>query len=51
MERRANEPHRAAAHDRVAALSPRQREVLVQIAAGKLNKQIAFELGLSERTV
>ena len=48
---RANEPRRAAAYERVAALRPRQREVLVQIAAGKLNKQIAFELGLSERTV
>ena len=33
------------------ALSRRQREVLVQLAAGKLNKQIAYELGLSERTV
>lgn len=48
---RANEARRAAAHDRIAALSRRQREVLVQIAAGKLNKQISFELGLSERTV
>jgi len=48
---RANEPRRAAAHDKVAALSPRQREVLVQIAAGKLNKQIAYDLGLTERTV
>ena len=48
---RANEPRRSAAHDKVAALSPRQREVLMQIAAGKLNKQIAYELSLSERTV
>jgi PAS domain S-box-containing protein len=48
---RAKDERRSAAHDRVAALSPRQREVLQQIAAGKLNKQIAFELGLSERTV
>lgn len=48
---RANEARREAAHDRVAALSPRQREVLMQIAAGKLNKQISFELGLSERTI
>ena len=48
---RANEARREAAHDRVAALSRRQREVLLHIAAGKLNKQIAFELGLSERTV
>ncbi len=48
---RANEVRRESAHDRVAALSRRQREVLSHIAAGKLNKQIAYELGLSERTV
>ena len=48
---RANEARRETAHDRVAALSRRQREVLLLIAAGKLNKQIAYELGLSERTV
>ncbi len=48
---RANDIRRKAAHDRVTALSPRQREVLVHMAAGKLNKQIAYELGLSERTV
>ena len=48
---RANEARREAAFDRVQALSRRQREVLVQLAAGKLNKQIAYELGLSERTV
>ena len=48
---RANDARREAAHDRIAALSRRQREVLLQMAAGKLNKQIAFELGLSERTV
>lgn len=48
---RANDARRKAAHDRVTALSRRQREVLVQMAAGKLNKQIAYYLGLSERTV
>lgn len=48
---RANDVRREAAHDRVMALSRRQREVLLQLAAGKLNKQIAYELGLSERTV
>ena len=42
---------RRVAHDKVTALSGRQRAVLVQMAAGKLNKQIAWELGLSERTV
>lgn len=48
---RANDARREAAHDRIAALSSRQREVLLQMAAGKLNKQIAYEIGLSERTV
>lgn len=42
---------RAAARTRIDALSPRQREVIVEMAAGKLNKQIAFDLGLAERTV
>ena len=48
---RANDARRQAAYDRIAALSRRQREVLLQLAAGKLNKQIAYEMGLSERTV
>ena len=48
---RANDDRRQAAFDRIAALSRRQREVLLQLASGKLNKQIAYELGLSERTV
>jgi PAS domain S-box-containing protein len=48
---RANDDRREAAHARVSALSRRQREVLVHMAGGKLNKQIAYELGLSERTV
>jgi PAS domain S-box-containing protein len=48
---RANDARRKEAHDRVTALSRRQREVLLHMAAGKLNKQIAYELELSERTV
>lgn len=35
----------------VASLSPRQRQVLELLAKGLLNKQIAGELGLSEKTV
>ena len=34
-----------------AALSSREREVMALVAAGKLNKQIAFDLGISEVTV
>lgn len=48
---RASDARRKIAHEKVAALSARQRAVLVQMAAGKLNKQIAWEVGLSERTV
>lgn len=36
---------------RIAALSAREREVLAGLAAGKSNKVIAFERGLSIRTV
>jgi len=39
------------AREKVEALPKRQREILECIAAGKLNKQIAWELKLSERTV
>lgn len=39
------------ARDKVEGLPKRQREILECIAAGKLNKQIAWELQLSERTV
>lgn len=35
----------------IETLSKRQRQILIEIASGKLNKQIAFDLGLSERTV
>jgi FixJ family two-component response regulator len=38
-------------HDRYATLTPREREVLVHVVSGKLNKQIAFDLGTAERTV
>lgn len=48
---RANDARRAMASNRIAALSKRQREVLIHMATGKLNKQIAYELTLSERTV
>ncbi len=36
---------------RLDALTPREREVLAEIVAGKLNKQIAFDLGIVEQTV
>ncbi len=42
---------RAAALEKISTLSKRQKEVLRMMSAGKLNKQIAYELGLNERTV
>lgn len=35
----------------VAALTPREREVFGLVVRGKLNKQIAHELGTTERTI
>ena len=35
----------------VDSFTPREREVFALVVRGKLNKQIAFELGTSERTV
>lgn len=36
---------------RYQSLTPREREVLTHVIAGKLNKQIAFDLGTTERTI
>jgi FixJ family two-component response regulator len=36
---------------RLETLTPREREVFHKVARGKLNKQIAFDLGISEVTV
>lgn len=42
---------RSDAEQRLAALSPRERDVLVGLVAGKINKVIAHELNISPRTV
>ena len=36
---------------RYESLTPREREVLPMLASGLLNKQVAFELGITEYTV
>jgi FixJ family two-component response regulator len=36
---------------RLARLSEREREVLERVLQGRLNKQIAFDLGIAEKTV
>ena len=37
--------------DRHALLSQREQEVMALVVAGRLNKQVGFELGISEITV
>ncbi|MDN5780439.1 MAG: response regulator transcription factor [Luteimonas sp.] len=37
--------------DAYASLTPREREVLAMVVAGRLNKQVAADLGISEITV
>jgi FixJ family two-component response regulator len=42
---------REAVQKRYAVLTPREREVMALVVRGRLNKQIAFELGASEKTI
>jgi FixJ family two-component response regulator len=49
--RRATEGRSAGLKDRYGALSPREQQVMTLVAAGKLNKQVAAMLGISEVTV
>jgi FixJ family two-component response regulator len=50
-QRRAQNRDVAGVHERFASLSPRERQVMALVTTGKLNKQVAAELGLSEITV
>lgn len=40
-----------ALRDGYASLSRREREVMTRVVSGRLNKQVAAELGISEITV
>jgi FixJ family two-component response regulator len=50
-ERRENEVALSALRARFEVLTTRERAILTQVAAGRLNKQIAGDLGITETTV
>jgi FixJ family two-component response regulator len=49
--RRENEKDLADLRERFASLSSREREIVIQVARGRLSKQIAHEIGIAEATV
>ena len=49
--RRENEKILSALRARFEVLTPRERAILIQVAQGRLNKQIAGEMGITETTV
>ena len=49
--RRENQKAVVALRERFESLSPREREVMVQVAHGRLSKQIAGDIGIAEATV
>ncbi len=49
--RRENEKALGTLRARFESLTPREREIMIQVAQGRLSKQIAFDLGISEVTV
>jgi len=50
-ETRRSQAELSAIHARLATLTPREREVLTHVIAGRLNKQIAGDLGTVEQTI
>ena len=50
-ETRQNHSEVASIQARVMTLTPREREVLAHVVAGRLNKQIAGDLGTVEKTI
>ena len=47
----ATDPEMARLRDRLVTLTPQQVRVLMMLSEGLLNKQIAYELGVSEATI
>lgn len=50
-ERRRRECLRHACTSRIGRLTRREREVMTMVVAGKANKVVAYELGISQKTV
>ena len=46
-----NDPDMTRLRDRLVTLTPQQVRVLMMLSEGLLNKQIAYELGVSEATI
>jgi FixJ family two-component response regulator len=49
--RRENEKDLVAIRERFSSLSAREREIVIQVARGRLSKQIAYDIGIAEATV
>ena len=49
--RRENDKDLAGLRERFATLSEREREIVIQVARGRLSKQIAHDIGIAEATV
>ena len=49
--RRENVRDMATLRERFGSLSPREREIVIQVAHGRLSKQIAHDIGIAEATV
>jgi DNA-binding NarL/FixJ family response regulator len=47
----ASDPEMTKLRDRLVTLTPQQVRVLMMLSEGLLNKQIAYELGVSEATI
>jgi FixJ family two-component response regulator len=49
--RREGEESLRSLKERFEGLSPREREIMIEVVQGRLSKQIAFDIGISETTV
>ena len=50
-ENRAQRAENSSIHEQIKTLTPREHEIMTYVITGMLNKQIAFELDISEETV